>query len=80
MNNLYRGPSIDASYQNLVHLAKWFQRRRLKCEKLMDDELKNVKNTTCIKKHALYVKQLFIMCSVKNVKLLTILRNVFFLE
>jgi hypothetical protein len=27
MSNLYRGPSIDASYQVSVHLAKWFQRR-----------------------------------------------------
>jgi hypothetical protein len=36
MSNLYRGPSIDASYQVLVHLAKGFQRRRLKCEKLTD--------------------------------------------
>ena len=36
INNLYRGPSIDASYQVSVHLAKWFQRRRLKCEKLTD--------------------------------------------
>jgi hypothetical protein len=26
--NLYRGPSIDASYQVSVHLAKWLQRRR----------------------------------------------------
>jgi hypothetical protein len=26
----YRGPSIDASYQVSVHLAKWFQRRRFK--------------------------------------------------
>jgi hypothetical protein len=26
-SNLYRGPSIDASYQFSVHLAKWFQRR-----------------------------------------------------
>jgi hypothetical protein len=26
--NLYRGPSIDASYQVTVHLAKLFQRRR----------------------------------------------------
>ena len=25
---LYRGPSIDASYQVSVHLAQWFQRRR----------------------------------------------------
>ena len=28
MNNLYRGPSIDASYKVSVHLAKRFQRRR----------------------------------------------------
>ena len=37
MNNLYRGPSIDASYQISVHLVERFQRRRLKCEKLTDD-------------------------------------------
>jgi hypothetical protein len=37
MSNLYRGPSIDASYQDSVHLADGFQRRRLKCEKLTDD-------------------------------------------
>jgi hypothetical protein len=37
MRILYRGPSIDASYQVLVHLAEGFQRRRLKCEKLTDD-------------------------------------------
>jgi hypothetical protein len=37
MSNLYKGPSIDASYQVLVHLAEGFQRRRLKCEKLTDD-------------------------------------------
>jgi hypothetical protein len=30
MSNLYRGPSIDASYQISVHLAKQFQRRRFK--------------------------------------------------
>jgi hypothetical protein len=28
MSNSHRGPSIDASYQVLVHLAKRFQRRR----------------------------------------------------
>jgi hypothetical protein len=28
MSNLYRGPSIDASYQVSVHLATQFQRRR----------------------------------------------------
>jgi hypothetical protein len=32
MSTLYRGPSIDASYQASVHLAEGFQRRRLKCE------------------------------------------------
>jgi hypothetical protein len=37
MCKLYRGPSIDVSYQVAVHLAKEFQRRRLKCEKLKDD-------------------------------------------
>jgi hypothetical protein len=30
MNNLYRGPSKDASYQVSIHLAKRFQRRRFK--------------------------------------------------
>jgi hypothetical protein len=34
---LYKGPSIDASYQVSVHLAEGFLRRRLNCEKLMDD-------------------------------------------
>jgi hypothetical protein len=28
MSNIYRGPSIDASHQVSVYLAKWFQRRR----------------------------------------------------
>ena len=28
MSNIYRGPSIDASYQVSDHLAKQFQRRR----------------------------------------------------
>ena len=37
MSNLYRGPSIEASYQVSDQLALRFQRRRLKCEKLMDD-------------------------------------------
>ena len=34
---LNRGPSIDAAYQVSVHLAKQFQSRRFKCEKLTDD-------------------------------------------
>ena len=37
MSNLYKGPSIDASYQVSVDLAEGFQRRRLICEKLTDD-------------------------------------------
>ena len=37
MCNLYKEPSIDASYQVSVHLAEGFQRRRLKCDKLTDD-------------------------------------------
>ena len=36
MSKLYKGPSIDASYQVSVLLAEGFQ-RRLKCEKLTDD-------------------------------------------
>jgi len=28
MNNLYRGPSIDASYQVSIHLAERFKRKR----------------------------------------------------
>jgi hypothetical protein len=28
MSNLYRGSSIDVSYQVSVHLEKWFQSRR----------------------------------------------------
>jgi len=28
MSNLYRGFSIDASYNVAAHLTKWFQRRR----------------------------------------------------
>jgi hypothetical protein len=37
MSTVYRGASIDASYQVSVHLAEGFQRRRLKCENLTDD-------------------------------------------
>ena len=37
MCNVYRRLSKDASYQVSVHLAKGFQRRRFKCEKLTDD-------------------------------------------
>jgi hypothetical protein len=30
IGTLYRGPPIDASYQVSVHLAKQFQKRRIK--------------------------------------------------
>jgi hypothetical protein len=51
MSNLYRGPSIDASYQVAAHLAKGFQRKRLKCEKLTDDRrrtLSDGKSSSCL--------------------------------
>jgi hypothetical protein len=35
MSHLYRGPSIDASYQVSVDMVERFQRRRLKCEKFI---------------------------------------------
>jgi hypothetical protein len=37
MSNLDRGISIDSSCKVSLHLVEWFQRRRLKCEKLTDD-------------------------------------------
>ena len=37
ISNLYSGLSIDVSYKVLDHLAKGFQRRRLKCKNLSDD-------------------------------------------
>ena len=43
MSNLYRGPSIDASYQVSVHMAEGFPRRRLKCEKLTDSRRRTPK-------------------------------------
>jgi hypothetical protein len=51
ISNLYRGPSIDASYQVSVHLAEGFQRRRSKCEKLTDDGRRTPsdgKNSHCL--------------------------------
>ena len=51
MSKLYRGPFIDASYQVSVHLAKGFQRRRFKCEKLTDDGRRtpsNGKSSCCL--------------------------------
>jgi hypothetical protein len=40
INNIYRRPSIDASYQVSVHLAKWSQRRKFFiCENRNDPDL-----------------------------------------
>jgi hypothetical protein len=39
MSNLYSGPGIDASYQVSIHLAKRFQRRKLK--KIAQSETRN---------------------------------------
>ena len=36
MSNLYRGPTIDASYQVAVHLAKQFQRRFFRNQTIRD--------------------------------------------
>jgi hypothetical protein len=41
MSNLYRGPSIDASYQVSVHLAERFQRRRFK-------KNRSIRNQNCL--------------------------------
>jgi len=43
MSNLYKGTSIDTSFQDLVQLTKRFQRRRLKCENLTDDRRRSPK-------------------------------------
>ena len=39
MSNRYRGPSIDASYQVLVHLAKRFRREDFKKSAKQKQEL-----------------------------------------
>ena len=36
MCKLCKGPHIDAPCQVWLNFAQWFQRRRLKCEKLTD--------------------------------------------
>jgi hypothetical protein len=57
MSNLYRGPSIDASYQVSVLLAKGFQRRRLKFEKLTDDGRQVMAKTENQQKIENYIKE-----------------------
>ena len=38
VSNLYRGPSIHASYQISIHLGKWFQRRRFFSNQLIKNK------------------------------------------
>jgi predicted GIY-YIG superfamily endonuclease len=47
MSNLYRGTSIDASHQILVHLAKQFQRRFLEIDQSETRTLWNVLYEDC---------------------------------
>ena len=54
MSNLYRGPSINASYQVSVHLAEGFQRKRLKCEKLTDDRRRTTEDVKPVTYNMLY--------------------------
>ena len=61
ISNLYRGPSIDAYYQVAVYLAKGFQRRRVKCEKLTDDRPRTPshgKSSLCLRQCELKCKVL----------------------
>jgi hypothetical protein len=63
MSNLYRGPSIDASYQVSVHLAEGFQRRRLKYEKLTDDRRRTPsdgKSSHCSREDTPIIRTLFL--------------------
>ena len=59
MSNLYKELSIYF-LPNSVHLAKWFQRRRLNCEKLTDDRRRTPSDGKSL--HCL--KQLKQTCSV----------------
>jgi hypothetical protein len=51
MSKCYRGPSIDASYQVSVHLAKQFQRRRTFGQAVSEEKIfKNrpIRNNNCL--------------------------------
>jgi hypothetical protein len=67
MSKLSRGLSIDAYYQVSVHLAKGFQRRRLKCEKLTDDRRRTP--TDGKSSHCLWQCELIILNWVFNIML-----------
>ena len=64
MSNLYRGPSIDASYQVSVDLAKRFQRRRILRNQPVSEE-KNIKKSTN-QKQELPVASMFVNGSGRN--------------
>ena len=66
MSNLYREPSIDASYQVSVRMVEGFQRRRLKCEKLTDDRRRTPsdgKSSHCLWQDELKIKSKSILSS-----------------
>jgi hypothetical protein len=71
MSNIYREPSIDASYQVSVHLAKQFQRRRLKCEKLTDDRRRTSsdgKSSRCLWQGEIKRGYIYIYLYISNIK------------
>ena len=65
MSNHYRGPSMDAPYQVTAHLAKRFQRRRLKCEKLTDDERRTIIYGTNVNKSVYFFNISIFLCNRK---------------
>ena len=54
--NSERGPPKDHSCQVWSKLAQWFQRRRLKCEKLMTDDDDNRRFMVAIAHMTLWVR------------------------
>ena len=77
---LYREPSIDASFQVSVHLAKRVQRRILKCEKLTDDGWQTTdkisqsdgKISRCLWQSELMTLRVIILCAMLILHLLVI--------
>ena len=49
ISTLYRGPSIDVSYQDSVHLARWFQKRFFRNWP--------IRNKNCLWRPCLYMEQ-----------------------
>jgi len=66
---------MDTSYQVLVHLAKRFQRRRLKCEKLTGDirqTSSDGKSSRCLRKGERKMLSLWLLVSLTAFILKTI--------